>query len=301
MGDRSAIEWTDATWNPTTGCTKVSPGCAHCYIERTIPFRTAKRRFVNGNIPLLLHEERTEQPLHWRAPRRIFVNSLSDLFHKDVPDAFLHAVYHTMEAAHWHQFQILTKRAERMRAYLTWRYGPDAETPRGRIPSRHIWHGVSVENQRTANERLPILLTTPSAVRFISAEPLLGMTNLAQWLFGECADCGTVAAACEGLRRVHRACCPDCRHRRLDWVIVGGESGPKARQFDLAWARALVAQCQHARVPVFVKQLGSNPAPLRVEAGSVRERLWLNDTKGGDITEWPADLRVREFPSLCTV
>ena len=196
MGDHSAIEWTDATWNPVTGCSKVSPGCAHCYAERLAPkvfagqvveetqymaspvgisgiaigLKTRPRKFEDVRC----HEDRLDQPQHWKRPRRIFVNSMSDLFHEDVPDDFLHRVYHTMEAAHWHTFQILTKRAERMHDYLQWRYGPDEDAPRGRIPSRHIWHGVSVENQHFAAERIPIFLQTPSAVRFVSYEPGLG-------------------------------------------------------------------------------------------------------------------------------
>lgn len=275
MSDHSAIQWTDATWNPTTGCTKVSPGCAQCYIERTIPFRTAKRRFVNGHIPLVFHAYRIPQPLHWREPRRIFVNSLSDLFHKDVPDQFLHEVYATMEAAHWHQFQILTKRPDRMRSYLAWRYGPDEDHPRGRIPSRHIWHGVSVENQRVANARIAELVNTRSAVRFLSMEPLLEHVDL--------------MADSHFFRNF------------IHWVIVGGESGPKSRRCDLAWVRSIVTQCQANEIPVFVKQLGARPGEFVIRPGcSVREAfepLDLHDKKGGDMGEWPPDLRVREFPS----
>src|SRR5262245_12084112 len=122
VSDRSSIEWTDATWNVATGCTKVSPGCAHCYIEHTPPFRINGRRFVRGHIPLQLHPDRLEQPAHWQRPRRIFVNSLSDLFHDDVPDSFLHQVYDAMEHARQHQFHVLTKRPQRMRSYLEWRY-----------------------------------------------------------------------------------------------------------------------------------------------------------------------------------
>jgi len=278
MADHSAIQWTDATWNPTTGCTKVSPGCAHCYIERTIPFRTAHRRFRNGHIPLVFHENRLEQPLHWKAPRRIFVNSLSDLFHKDVPTDFLHAVYHTMEAAHWHQFQVLTKRPERMRSYLQWRYGPREDGGGHRIPSRHIWHGVSVENQKWANERIPILLTTPSAVRFISAEPLLEEVTF-DGLWGYPGS-----AYHEQLARWP-----------IHWVIVGGESGPGSRRFDVWWARRLIGECKAAGVACFVKQLGTKAIETREECQ--RWDLNLRDKKGGDMTEWPSDLRVREFPS----
>src|SRR5262249_40882107 len=135
MSINTGIEWTDATWNPVTGCTKVSPGCAHCYIERTPAFRIAHRRFVRGAIPLIVHSDRLDQPLHWRKPRRVFVNSLSDLFHDEVPESFIRRVFETMEAAHWHQFQILTKRSERLRCLA----------PRLPWPP-NVWQGVSVEN-----------------------------------------------------------------------------------------------------------------------------------------------------------
>lgn len=220
MSDKSAIEWTDATWNPVTGCTKVSPACANCYIERTIPFRTRNRVFVKGHIPLEFHENRMDAPLRKRKPTMYFVNSLSDLFHPDVPDEFLHRVFHTMQGAHWHTFQVLTKRAERQRDYLAWRYGGH------RIPSRHIWHGVSAENQRMLWERGEFLRQTRAAVRFISAEPLLGPLQLDFYL------------------------------PLLDWVIVGGESGPNVRPTDPAWVRSIRDQCVAARVPFFFKQWG---------------------------------------------
>jgi protein gp37 len=162
MSNHSAIEWTDATWNPTTGCTKVSPGCAHCYIERTPSFRIAGRRFVKGVIPVLLHENRLEQPLHWRTPRRVFVNSMSDLFHDDIPDSFIVRVFETMRRAHWHQFQVLTKRSARLRDLAS------------RLPwPPNVWQGVSVENAAHVH-RIADLRAVPAAVRFLSIEPLLG-------------------------------------------------------------------------------------------------------------------------------
>lgn len=135
MSITTSIEWTDTTWNPVTGCTKVSPGCAHCYIERTPPFRIHGRHFVKGAIPLVRHDDRLEQPLHWRKPRRIFVNSLSDLFHDDIPDVFIARVYDTMQRAPWHRFQVLTKRSSRLRGIAS------------RLPwPPNAWQGVSVEN-----------------------------------------------------------------------------------------------------------------------------------------------------------
>jgi protein gp37 len=158
----TAIEWTDETWNPTTGCTKVSPGCAHCYIERTPAFRISGRRFVRGVIPVALHESRLDAPLRWRQPRRIFVNSMSDLFHADIPEAFIARVFDTMRRAHWHQFQVLTKRPARLRelaAQLPW--------------PPNVWQGVSVENAAHVH-RVADLQQVPAAVRFLSIEPLLG-------------------------------------------------------------------------------------------------------------------------------
>lgn len=224
MSENSAIEWTDATWNPTTGCTKVSPACANCYIERTIPFRTQGRKFVNGHIPLQLHANRLKAPVKWK-PSRVFVNSLSDLFHEDIPTEFINEVYETMEQlAPQHEYQVLTKRAERMRDYLNWRYGGH------RIPSRHIWHGVSAENQRMLWERGEFLRQTRSAVRFISAEPLLGPLNLDFYL------------------------------PSLDWVIVGGESGPRLRPTNPDWVRSIRDQCVTAGVYFFFKQWGGKTA-----------------------------------------
>jgi protein gp37 len=224
MSEQSAIEWTDATWNPTTGCTKVSPACANCYIERQTPFRVAGRKFVNGHIPLEFHENRLTQPSRWKQPRLIFVNSMSDLFHEDVPDAFLHRVYDEMEHARHHTYQVLTKRAERMRDYLQWRYsGP-------RLRPWHIWHGVSAENQRMLYQRGECLRQTPSRVRFISAEPLLGPLHLDVYL------------------------------PMLSWVIVGGESGPHLRPTSPDWVRDIRDQCVTARVPFFFKQWGGKTA-----------------------------------------
>lgn len=158
----TAIEWTDETWNPTTGCTKVSPGCAHCYIERTPAFRIAGRRFVRGHIPVLQHEDRLEQPLRWRQPRRIFVNSMSDIFHDDIPDSFIARVFNAMVRAHWHQFQVLTKRSARLRELAH------------RLPwPGNVWQGVSVENAAHVY-RVADLQAVPAAVRFLSIEPLLG-------------------------------------------------------------------------------------------------------------------------------
>jgi protein gp37 len=208
VSDKSAIEWTDATWNPVTGCTKVSPACANCYIERQTPLRIAGRKFVKGHIPLEFHEHRLDAPLRRRTPTVYFVNSMSDLFHEDVPDAFIDKLFAVMALAWKHTFQVLTKRPERMRDYVlgvrhSASRGEDtaawaAETlpikslePIARMwdrPLWNVWLGVSVENQHFADERIPLLLQTPAAVRFISAEPLLEAIDLRRYLGGNQED-----------------------------------------------------------------------------------------------------------------
>ena len=305
MGDNSQIQWTDATWNPVTGCTKVSEGCRRCYIERTVPFRTQHRRFAGPNGPadpgattgVVLHPERLDQPLRWRRPRRVFVNSLSDLFHAEVPDAIIAQVFQMMAAAPRHTFQVLTKRPGRMASLL-----PRLPAlinandlalveERARVtawPLPNVWLGTSVEDQRAADLRIPSLLKTPAAARFLSCEPLLGPVDLSPWLPCHCPEgpasmpVGCAECAHPGNARLGRE-----HATPVDWVIVGGESGPGARPMDLAWTRELVGQCQAATVAVFVKQLG---------------RAWsqaagLGAGHGGDPQHWPADLRVRELPA----
>lgn len=209
----TAIEWTDATWNPVTGCTKVSPGCAHCYIERQTPMRIAGRRFERGRIELQLHRERLERPLHWRKPRRVFVNSMSDVFHEDVPAAFIAEMFEVMAAAEWHSFQVLTKRPERMVELA-----PSLPWP------GNVWLGVTIENRRFV-DRANLLRRVPAAVRFISAEPLLGP------LQGLDLD-------------------------GIDWLIVGGESGAEHRPMRAEWARELRDRCLAEGVAFFFKQWG---------------------------------------------
>ena len=289
---RSSIEWTDATWNPVTGCTKVSPGCAHCYAESIAHRFWGARRFTDVHC----HEDRLAQPLSWRKPRRVFVNSMSDLFHEQVPVRFIDKIFTMMGLASTHTFQVLTKRPARMRAYCSdpASFGRvmalSAESTGGidgvsrsikhrddGLPGFHlpnVWLGASVENQATANERIPLLLETPAAVRFVSAEPLLDVIDL---------DHG-------GFSFLERLTSPTGRKwPRLDWVIVGGESGPNARPTDVTQIRSVVDQCHAAGVPVFVKQLGAVPVVNGV-------RMLLKNRKGADPAEWPEDLRYREWP-----
>ncbi len=283
MSDRSTIEWTQATWNCVTGCTRVSEGCDHCYIPRTAAFRIQHRDFdrdgVGATTGVKLHPDRLHLPLRWREPRRVFVNSLSDLFHAEVPDRFIAEVFAVMAMASRHQFQVLTKRPGRMRSLLNRpefaadvyvrvaeRGGTPLPDPWWPLPN--LWLGASVENQRWADIRVPALLDTLAAVRFLSCEPLLGPVDL-HW-------CGGVDALepdwCAGM---------GAPHPFVDWVIIGGESGPGARPMHLDWAQGIVDQCRDAGVAAFVKQLGS---------------CWGKNHH--DIDLFPEGLRVREYPTL---
>jgi protein gp37 len=214
MADTSHIEWTDATWNPVTGCTKISPGCKHCYAER-LAHRLqlmGQANYRNG-FRLTLQPQMLELPLRWKAPRRVFVNSMSDLFHEDVPVSYVKRVFDVMTRAHWHQFQVLTKRADRLRelsAELPW--------------AANIWQGVSVESERYL-DRIDDLRRTGAAVKFLSLEPLL-----------------------EAL--------PNLNLRGIDWVIVGGESGPGARPIEENWVIGIREKCMRAGVSFFFKQWG---------------------------------------------
>lgn len=218
MAQDTSIEWTDATWNPVTGCTKISPGCDNCYAERfSERFRGVRGNAFEQGFDLTLRPERLQQPLGWRQPKMIFVNSMSDLFHKDVPDSFISKVFDTMESADWHNFQLLTKRSSLMRDFLRRRYG------NGRGPL-HIWCGVSVEDG-ARKSRVQHLRDAPAGTRFLSIEPLIGSIGSLD-LNG------------------------------IDWVIVGGESGPRARPMDPEWVREVRDQCQEAGVAFFFKQWG---------------------------------------------
>ena len=254
MGANTKIEWTDATWNPVTGCTHVSEGCRNCYAERVLP------RTGQSFDKVVCHPDRLDAPLHWKRPIRIFVNSLSDLFHEDVPDEFIAKVFLTMISAKRHTFQILTKRPRRMLDLLE---KPSAAFPLAMMVGDvlpNVWLGVSCEDQHTADERALLLSQTPAAVRFISAEPLLGPISLKGYI-GElwfCNKCGFVGESTQDGKGFHDRCNYFAGKQRplLDWVIVGGESGPMARPMHPDWARSLRDQCQAAGVPFFFKQCG---------------------------------------------
>ncbi|MDT9719111.1 phage Gp37/Gp68 family protein [Paenibacillus sp. ClWae2A] len=214
MASNSHIEWTEATWNPVTGCTKVSEGCRNCYalaMARRLE-AMGNPRYLNG-FNVTLHHDLIEAPLKWKKPRKIFVNSMSDMFHKDVPDEFIKAVFNTMNEASWHTFQVLTKRSSRLMELapqLNW--------------TDNIWQGVSVENDKVL-DRIDHLRQTPAAIKFLSCEPLLGSID-------------------------------NLNLQGIDWVIVGGESGPKARPMEEEWALSIRDQCVEQETAFFFKQWG---------------------------------------------
>lgn len=279
MGDKTGIEWTDATWNPVTGCTKVSPGCDNCYAATLAErFRGTTGHYFEDGFDVQLRPNKLDQPLRWKKPRRIFVNSMSDLFHKDVPAEYIAKVFAVMAVTERHTFQVLTKRPARMRSLMNdrdfrismWEWcseligEPATDSLWNRSdqvpwPLPNVWLGVSAEDQKWADIRIPTLLDTPAAVRFISAEPLLGPIDLVGpgYIGGQRGHGGTHNG-------VGSADCPIETHHHhdmrckpaLDWVIVGGESGRDARPMHPAWPRSLLDQCAAAEVPFHFKQWG---------------------------------------------
>lgn len=251
----SKIEWTDSTWNPVTGCTKVSPGCKNCYAEQVIK-RSSKKVYPNG-FDVTLKPHRMNDPIKWKKPKRIFVNSLSDLFHEDIPDEFLFEAWYVMaEVATWHVYQILTKRPQVMAERIE-RLGLKTKP--------HIWLGTSVENQEYAERRIPALVSIPGINRFLSCEPLLDSVDLSKW-------------ACAGLH----------------WIITGGESGGHRRRLDYDWVRQIRDFCLDNEIPYFHKQ-GSHFYPGRDR--ELDGRTWdeYPESMGG-MTE-PRDLRIEAKPS----
>ncbi len=327
------IEWTDETWNPVRGCSRVSAGCDNCYAIRQAARQdrpngayeglTARRKGrLDWTGKVVTVPQKLEEPLRWRKPRRVFVNSMSDLFHPAVPREFIAEVFAVMGICRLHIFQVLTKRPQRMQKLISdesfkdqvgecgWAtkrraeilHRDDAHRP---WPWGNVHLGVSVEDQATADERIPLLLQTPAAVRWVSAEPLLGPVKLRGHVlkpeqaaycecghghgFTRCPNYGSVAQACH----VRGCACTVFRRPKgisIDWVVTGGESGPDARSCDVAWIQSIVGQCKAADVRCFVKQLGHCP---------IIPAHWddIRHLKGADPAEWPEDLRVREYPS----
>ncbi|MGF7182112.1 DUF5131 family protein [Tunturiibacter psychrotolerans] len=219
MSQTSAIEWTDATWNPVRGCTKISPGCKHCYAETFAErFRGVRNHPYERGFDLRTVPDKLFEPLRWKKSRKIFVNSMSDLFHPGVPDEYIVQVAQVMMDGHWHQYQVLTKRSDRLRTLLNskLRFATEAS---------HIWWGVSVENQKHGVPRIADLRATPASIKFLSVEPLL-------------EDLGELDLA------------------DIDWLIAGGESGRGARPMEEMWVQKLLAQCREQKVRFFFKQWG---------------------------------------------
>lgn len=270
MSDKSKISWTDATWNPLYGCTKISPGCAHCYIARTPPYRMLGLRFEHGRIPIQLLPERLSQPLRWKRPRRIFVNSLSDLFHEDVPDKYIFEVFDVMDRAPQHTFQLLTKRPERMRQWVGAARGKGWPLP-------NVWLGVTAENQHWLAQRWPYLEATPAAVRFLSLEPLLGPIDLClaemnpakrpQWVIVGGESGGTAG------RALVEPCLEPGDHVHIDQDLNTPCTGFETKPAALAWIRSIRDQCVVAGVPFFLKQWGGP----RAKSGG-----WLLDGRTWD-------------------
>jgi len=239
VADNTSIEWTESTWNPVTGCTKVSAGCANCYAERMARRLQAmgQRNYRNG-FEVTTHARVLELPLKWRQPRRVFVNSMSDLFHEDIPDDFIRSVFDVMRRAHWHTFQVLTKRSGRLvtlGATLDW--------------PTNVWAGVSVENALVLNRVDSLRLLDGPAMKFLSVEPLLGSLG-------------------------------DLELDQIDWVIVGGESGPGARPMAIEWVRPIRDACQTAHVPFFFKQWGG--ANRKLTGRVLDGELWSESPEDRD-------------------
>lgn len=290
MGDKTGIQWTDATWNPLRGCSRVSKGCTLCYAEKIAhrfsgpgePYEGLislgqKGPRWNGNIKLV--PDKLADPIHWTKSRMVFVNSMSDLFHSGVSNEYIAAVFGIMAASSKHTFQVLTKRPERAKTWFDWvlsKTPSPAEycaeealklTGRKEIksvinnwPLSNVWLGVSCENQETADRRIPILLACDASVKWVSYEPAIGPVNFSLWT------------------------------NKLDWIVVGGESGPGARKFNWIWAKNVIQCASGTKTKIFVKQLGSNP----VLTGLGKTKL--NNYKGSDPTEWPPSLYIREYP-----
>jgi protein gp37 len=276
---KTSIEWTDASWNPIVGCTEISPGCANCYAARLSASRLAHNPAYNGLATIQTEgslrgqrhvrwtgevrflPERLEEPLHWKKPRRIFVCDMGDLFHEDVGIDQIVKVLDVIDKCPQHTFQILTKRADRMNGVM--RHYP--VKPNG-------WLGVSVENQTMADKRIPYLLDTPAAVRFLSCEPLLGLVKIAERLSAPC-NCALKNSFGEYARHA-----PTCHvRRRIDWIIAGGESGPHARPMPPDAVRSLRDQCQAAGIPFFFKQWGEFAPTRGTESGRLFAGVNIGD------------------------
>jgi protein gp37 len=325
MGDTTKIQWTDATWNPVRGCSVVSEGCRNCYAMHVaarfsdpgLPYEGLARRSPKRGLPqwtgkVRVVNEHLGDPLRWQKARRVFVNSMSDLFHEELPFPVIAGIFGIMGAADDHTFQVLTKRPERAIAFFRWLKAEDGSrglVPPGaglgcgwyaerlladvdarlaevalaqhavRWPLPNVWLGVSVEDQDTADLRIHQLLECPAAVRFVSYEPALGPVEWHPSWFGYTPDDADTRTG-----------------PGIDWLIAGGESGPGARACDVDWLRAARDACARYDAACFVKQLGADPYTHRA-ADAVYLRNMV-DRKGGNPVEWPPDLAVRDYPTV---
>lgn len=281
MSDKTGIEWADATWNPVTGCAKVSEGCRNCYAKSfTERFEGTPGHYFETGFKVTLRPDKLDQPYRWTRPRRIFVNSMSDLFHPDVPFDFIGQVFSVMGYNDHHTFMVLTKRPARMLEFFEW-YQDISKDPLTESTEPftlpNVWLGVSVENQQAADERIPLLLQTPAAVRFLSCEPLLGAVDLNHITLqlSDAPERGKPAISISALRGWYGG---DGDPAKIDWVIVGGESGSKARPMHPDWVLGLRDHCQAADVPFFFKQWGEwkETHPLRCNEPGIKDKPWIN-------------------------
>lgn len=290
MGDKTGIQWTDATWNPLRGCTRVSKGCENCYAE-TVAYRFSghgepyegliaigkKGPRWNGTIKLV--PEKLDEPIRWTKSRMIFVNSMSDLFHHRVSNEYIAAVFGVMASAPKHTFQVLTKRPDRAKDWFDWvstkspspaeycaneayklTNRKETKSVNKTWPLSNVWLGVSCEDQDTADKRIPVLLSCNAKIKWVSYEPALGPVDFRKWT------------------------------NQVDWIVVGGESGSGARAFDWLWADDVVKCTTGTTTKVFVKQLGSNPILTGLAVTK------LKNHKGGDPAEWPKNIQIRDYP-----
>ncbi len=272
--NKTAISWAEHTWNPISGCTKVSPGCAHCYAESIMLRFKRGPAFLPGNDSVFLHPDRLDRPRSIREPSIIFTCSMSDIFHEEVPLAFLEDIFGVIEACPQHQFLLLTKRAERMKEILT--------RPAWRWPLPNVWLGVSAENQRWADIRIPLLLDVDAAIHYVSAEPLLRSLDLGRWM--RCKLCGAQKDDHWADAAIRAIDPPDHQFVGIDWLIVGGESGAKARPMHPEWPSALAIQAAEAGIAFHFKQWGTwapwgerGPPVIVTPAGYVRDRGAIAD------------------------
>ena len=298
---KTRIEWTEYSWNPVTGCTPISEGCQNCYAKRMANRLRGRCGYpADDPFKVTMHEDRLGEPLRWKKPRRVFVCSMGDLFHPDVPFDYITQVFDVMCSWRWpnkeaerigdeslledpgHTYMVLTKRPERVQDWLQWlsEYWPGDSPVNVNLSAeghfgRHIWFGVTVENQQRADERIPILLQIPAAVRFVSVEPMLGLVDL--------ASTGALGCTCPPLEgddgQIEERCSGQCvfyknaadKMKRINWVICGGETGPGARPMHPDWVRSLRDQCQAAGVPFFFKQWGEYCSPSQMPPDTFRE------------------------------